>query len=122
MKQAEKISLVNQNLAKLLETMSIRPTLLRVYYTTTECTSPYGECEMFEWNDDCKGCNYFKCTKNIKTLSFYTYDVTDAWLNGICSDFETHKIFVDKIEDANTGKLIYKAKEKVYFCGYNINL
>lgn len=105
------LRVANKNMAQVMKEHNIEPERLIVTYMDDECTA-----EEYERDDDCKygceNCHYFKETKNIETIPFYSWGVTDCCLHGIIKDFKTINLVVISIVDAMTHTKLYEYKEE----------
>lgn len=103
------IKKINTNLAKILTDNGIRPHSLIIEYIAQACEW----CSHFdgvERNCDSED----KCIyKNIvKTVSFYSFEIDDEYIEGINAKFESEGFSVVKVIDSNTGTILYKAESE----------
>lgn len=110
----EKIVKENEILKEILEENGIRPHRLLVTYIDVNCE----HCENNgfydgEWN--CEGCGHLEWHGNferyIETFSFYSYRIDEERLRGITSGFDEADFEVLRVEDANTGKVLYENEQ-----------
>lgn len=90
----------NEAMAKVMKERGVKPRLLEVTYRDDHICDGY-DCE----NDECDFC---KDAMRTKTMSFYTYDISDGWLTGITAKFEDMDYLVKKVIDLTTNRVIYE--------------
>lgn len=93
----------NSELANALLENGIRPEKLRITYKFSWCEC--AEC----WNDevDCDECDSQQTEIVTKSMSLYSYTITDGFMDGLLADFNTlENLELLKVVNAKTGEII----------------
>lgn len=94
----------NENMAKVLSEVGIKPDRLRITWEEPDCSC-------------CDDNGTYQCVfedgicpmkKVVGTISLYTYKIDDDYLRGINAAFENADYSVFKVEDMNTKTVIYE--------------
>lgn len=106
----------NYTLKCVLEEAGIFPTKLTLFYRGTYCEKCPSNSENGGDEDSCGYCNTETMPPVIivKTLSFYTYKITDGDIEGITTNFEdgVSRYECFKIVNEKTGEVLYEASEE----------
>lgn len=101
----------NETLKEIIEENGIRPHKLLVTYIERDCEN-CGNNGYYTGEWDCQGCGYIEgfgsWEKVVETISFYSYRIDEERLTGITSGFVDADFEVVRVEDANTGKVLYE--------------
>ena len=108
---AREVLQINENLARVLEQNGIRPTRLRLTYTSCGADIDTYDC----CDGDCDICRAY--IKGTGTYSFYDYDISEGkyqsavTITGITAKFKQLNLNVLKVVDERTGEVIYQAAD-----------